>query len=212
MSLIFPKWVNRLPLMIAIFAMGGAVGAVGFVWYYFSPWYLDVGYRPEQPVPYSHRLHAGVLGIDCRYCHTPVESSVRAAVPPTQTCMNCHVTINPNSPRLTPVQASWADDKPIPWVRVHNLPDYVHFDHGVHINAGVGCVECHGRIDQMEVVHQVKPLSMGWCLECHRNPAPHLRPRDKVTQMDYTIDPADGQALARMNHIKPPENCSACHY
>src|SRR5258708_5582078 len=109
--------------MIALFGAGGAVSAIGLVWYYFSPYNLDVGYRPEQPVPYSHRLHAGALGMDCRYCHTPVESSFFATVPPTQVCMNCHTTINPKSPKLAPVQASWADDKPIPWVRIHQVPD-----------------------------------------------------------------------------------------
>jgi hypothetical protein len=210
--LIFPKWVNRLPLIIALFATSGAVGAVGFVWYYFSPRYTDVGYRPTQPVPYSHKLHAGILGIDCRYCHVGVEASPRATIPPTQTCMNCHTVIRKDSANLLPVQTSWAEDTPVPWVRIHDLPDYVHFSHSVHTNAGVGCASCHGRVDQMEVVAQHEPLSMGWCLECHRNPAPHLRPKDKVTDMAYFVDPAEGAVRQMERNLDPPRNCSACHY
>jgi hypothetical protein len=212
LSTIFPKWVNRLPLIIVISTTVGAVGVVAIVWYYFSPRYTDVGYRPAQPVPYSHKLHAGILGMDCRYCHVGVEESPRATIPPTQTCMGCHASIRRDSPRLAPVMSSWAEDKPIPWVRIHDLPDYVHFDHSVHIHAGVGCVSCHGRVDQMEVVHQVEPLSMGWCLECHRNPDRHLRPRDQVTNMEYAVDPAEGTLLKEERAIRAPENCSACHY
>lgn len=193
--------------------MGGAVSAVCFVWYYFSPRFTDVGYRPEQPVPYSHQLHVGVLGMDCRYCHLGVDKGPAATIPPTQICMNCHTTIRPDSERLLPVQESWASGEPIPWVRVHDLPDYVHFPHKQHIDAGVGCVSCHGRVDQMEIVQQVEPLSMGWCLECHRDPAPHLRPTEFVTVMDYVpADPDEGHRLMIEKNIVAPENCSACHY
>lgn len=209
---VFPKWVNRLPLIILLFGGGGAFATVGFVWYYFSPEYTDVGYAPIQPVAYSHKLHAGVLGMDCRYCHTGVENGPHANIPPTQTCMNCHANIKADSEKLLLVRESFANDTPIPWVRIHKVPDYAHFDHSVHVAAGVGCASCHGRIDQMEVVRQAEPLSMGWCLDCHRNPAEHLRPLDKITDMEFQPDPQLGMELVRKNNINPPENCSACHY
>ncbi len=125
---------------------------------------------PTQPVPYSHALHVGQLGMDCRYCHTGVEVAAAATIPPTQTCMNCHSKVRANSEKLIPIRESYATGMPVPWIRVHDLPDYVYFDHSAHVRRGVGCVSCHGRIDTMEVVFQAEPLSMGWCLECHRNP------------------------------------------
>ncbi len=212
LSVIFPRWVNRLPLLFATGGGIGAFGLIGFVWYFFSPAYTDVGYAPRQPVPYSHKTHAGNLGMDCRYCHSLVEEGPHATVPPTQTCMNCHSHILPESPNLRLVRESWADDRPVPWIRIHKLPDYVHFSHEAHVNAGVGCVSCHGRVDQMVVVRQVEPLSMSWCLDCHRDPAPHVRPRELVTQMDYVPESGEGQALVRQYRLNPPENCSACHF
>ncbi len=155
----------------------------------------DVGYAPEQPVPYSHALHAGQLGIDCRYCHNTVETAAHAAVPPTQTCMNCHAAIRKESEKLIPVRASYATGMPIPWVRVHDLPDYVYFNHSAHVRRGVGCVSCHGRVDTMEVVYQAEPLSMGWCLDCHRNPERHLRPVEFVTE--HGLGARGGPAGAR---------------
>jgi len=210
----FPRWTNRIPT-IAPFA--GAVGAgavVLAVWYWFSPKYTDVGYEPEQPVAFSHKLHAGDLGLDCRYCHNTVEKGAHAAVPPTQTCMNCHTLVLPESEKLSPVRASLESGKPIPWVRVHMLPDYAYFDHSVHVAAGVGCATCHGRIDQMEVVHQAEPLSMSWCLDCHRDPAPNLRPRTEVTNMKWDelgkpYDPTNDPHRARQPN--PPLHCSGCH-
>ena len=194
-----------------------------FVWYYFSPEFYEVGYQPVQPVPYSHALHAGQLGMDCRYCHNLAEVSEHANVPSTQTCMNCHSQIRTESARLLPVRESWATGQPIEWVRVHHLPDYAQFSHTAHLNVGVGCESCHGRIDQMEVVQVVEPLSMGWCLDCHRNPEENLRDPALVTQMGYNAEVrADDEAfadyvqanLARIEAegIKPPQNCSACHY
>lgn len=210
----FPKWVNSLPPILAIGAVLAGVAVVAGVWYYASPRYVDVGYRPKQPVPYSHKLHAGDLGIDCRYCHTSVETTAKANVPPTQTCMNCHKLVKPESEKLALVRASYETGRPIEWVRVHDLPDYVYFHHGVHIRAGVGCASCHGNVAEMEVVRQVEPLSMGWCLDCHRNPEPYLRPSDQITNMFYEA-PADQAALAGQiitrKHLAPPEDCSACH-
>ncbi len=186
---------------------------IGCVWYYLSPRYYEVGYAPVQPVAYSHKQHAGDFGMDCRYCHTSVEVSPHANVPPTQVCMNCHTAVATERPTLQLVRQSAAEGTPIPWVRIHKMPDYVHFDHSAHVSAGVGCVSCHGRVDQMAVVRQVEPLSMSWCLECHRDPAPHIRPKDKVTVMDYVPASADeGRQLVEHYRINPPENCSACHY
>ena len=187
---------------------------VGAVNYYFSPEYTDVGYAPEQPVPFSHKIHAGELGMDCRYCHNTVEAAAHAAVPPAGTCMNCHGVIDAELDILAPVRDSYNEDKPIEWVRIHMLPDYAYFNHDVHLAAGVGCTSCHGRIDQMEVVYQDQPLSMGWCLDCHRNPGPHLRPLDEITNMAY--DPAEAGYIAaedpeRTRELHPPEHCSGCH-
>ena len=179
-----------------------------------SPRTTDVGYAPRQPVPYSHALHAGDLGIDCRYCHSTVEVAARAAVPPTQTCMNCHSRIRAQSAKLIPVRESYATGMPIEWVRVHDLPDYAYFNHSAHVRRGVGCVSCHGRVDKMEVISQVEPLSMGWCLDCHRNPEKHLRPQEYVTKMDW-VPPEDqatlGKRLCEANNINPSVDCSTCH-
>ncbi len=189
-------------------------GAVGIIWYYFSPEYTDVGYRPIQPVAYSHKVHAGDLGMDCRYCHTGVESQAQANVPPTRTCMNCHTMVNADSEKLALVRESFATDRPIEWIRVHNLPDYAYFDHSAHVSVGVGCASCHGRVDQMEVVSLAEPLSMGWCLNCHKNPDPSLRPLDQVTNMKWEppVDQAEFAKTVRLEKdINPPIECSACH-
>ena len=191
-----------------------AVSVVLGIWYYFSPKYTDVGYRPVQPVPFSHKMHAGDLGMDCRYCHSMVEESPMANVPPTQTCINCHKIVKRTSDKLKVVQESFATGTPIEWVRVHNLPDYVYFSHAAHLNAGVGCVSCHGNVRQMEVVEQKQPLSMSWCLDCHRNPDNHLRPRAELTNMDWT-PPKNQASFAKKQRadrkIAPSEDCSTCH-
>jgi NAD-dependent SIR2 family protein deacetylase len=184
------------------------------IWYWWSPKFTDVGYQPEQPVEFSHQLHAGQMGMDCRYCHNTVEESAHAAVPPTATCMNCHATVVPDSPLLEPVRASAETGEPIEWVRVHMLPDYAYFDHSAHVGAGVGCVSCHGQIDQMPIVRQAEPLSMSWCLDCHRNPEPNLRPRDEVTNMAWSsaeagYDPHTDPTRTR--DVVPPQHCGGCH-
>lgn len=211
---IFPPWMDRAVRLGGIVAVLGALYLAALVALGASPRTTDVGYQPVQPVPYSHAVHAGRLGIDCRYCHTGVETAARAGVPPTQTCMNCHAKIRAESPKLLPVRESYATGMPIPWIRVHDLPDYVYFDHSAHVRRGVGCVECHGRIDQMEVVYQSQTLSMGWCLDCHRNPAPRLRPPELVTKMDWapTEDPSVlGRRLQEELNIRPSTDCSTCH-
>jgi menaquinone reductase, multiheme cytochrome c subunit len=211
---VFPKWTNTLRPVLAVVLVLVPAYLVVLLAYGGSPRTTAVGYRPVQPVPYSHALHAGKLGIDCRYCHNTVEVAPHAALPPTQTCMNCHAKILTKSPKLLRVRESYATGLPIPWVRVHDLPDYVYFDHSAHVRRGVGCVECHGRVDTMEVVTQVHRLSMGWCLDCHRHPEPHLRPPELVTKMDW-VAPEDpevyGAQLRKANHINPSTDCWTCH-
>jgi len=215
MPQIFPRKVNTLPHLSLGATLFGSLFALLLVWYYFSPEYTDVGYAPEQPVSYSHRLHIDALGMDCRYCHSWVEVSDISNIPATETCMNCHGIVQSQSLALLPVRDSWATGNSIPWVKVHQLPDYAQFSHAVHVDVGVGCETCHGRIDQMDVVRQVEPLSMGWCLECHRQPELYLRPPEEVTSMGFT-QPHDfvEQNLdrIRIEGIQPPTNCSACHY
>lgn len=214
MAVIFPRWTNRIPLAIGVGAPVVLSAVVGVVWYWFSPYYTDVGYTPKQPVPYSHKLHAGDLGIDCRYCHNTAERGAYAAVPPTATCMNCHAQILPNSPKLAPIRESFASGEPVEWVRVHMLPDYAFFNHSVHLAAGVGCAECHGRVDQMKEVEQVQPLSMGWCIACHKDPEPRLRPQDQITNMAWSREEAGQIPTFEEVHGRkpsPPIHCSGCH-
>ena len=210
----FPKWTNVLRPALGVALVVVPAYVVVLLAYGASPRTTNVGYRPVQPVPYSHALHAGQLGIDCRYCHNTVEVAADAAVPPTQTCMNCHAKIRATSPKLLPVRESYATGLPVPWVRVHDLPDFVYFDHSAHVRRGVGCVECHGRVDTMEVVTQVHRLSMGWCLDCHRHPEPHLRPPALVTTMNW-VAPEDpevyGRKLRLANNINPSTQCWTCH-
>jgi hypothetical protein len=210
---LFPRELNFLPLLLAVGAGGaGAVATFG-IWYYFSPKNTQVGYAPEQPIAYSHKLHADELGIDCRYCHANVERSQEAMVPPTQTCMGCHSIVKKDSEQLSALRSSWESGDPVQWVRIHKLPDHVFFDHSAHLAAGVGCVSCHGRVDQMEVVRQSEPLSMGFCLECHRDPGPSLRPKDQVTNMTWKAPDGENPTAAELAHagITPPEHCSGCH-
>lgn len=214
MAQIFPKWTNEAPRRILIGAIIILNAIVFGVWYFFSPEYTNVGYAPEQPVPYSHQLHVGQLGMDCQYCHSQVEDSKYANIPATQTCMNCHNQIATDSEKLAPVRESWDTNEPIEWVRVHMLPDYAYFNHSAHVNVGVGCESCHGRVDRMEVVYQAEPLSMGWCLDCHREPEKHVRPVDEVTTMGYEVENQleVGRELVAKHNIKAPTYCQACHY
>lgn len=215
MPQIFSKRANLVPTISLLATLVGSVFALLFIWYYFSPEYTDVGYAPEQPVAYSHRLHVGQLGMKCQYCHTSVETAAHSNIPPTQTCMNCHSQVQKESVNLVLIRESWATGQSIEWLRVHKLPDYVAFSHAVHVTNGVACESCHGRIDQMDVVSQVEPLAMGWCLECHRQPELYLRPDSAVTAMGF-VQPADfvSRNLDRIREegIQPPTNCSACHY
>jgi hypothetical protein len=216
MSDIFPRWTNKLPGQIAagLLLTGAAVGAG--VWYYFTPKYTRVGYQPVQPVHFSHAIHVDQLGVDCRYCHHDVEESWYSNVPAASTCMNCHNAVLPADPRLALVRESYATGEPIPWEQIHRTPDYVYFNHAVHVNRGVSCVHCHGQINKMDEVYHAKPLSMGFCLDCHRDPAPYLRDPGLVTQLDWQPQDVEAHTAAMQEAVKDwqihsPQHCSACH-
>jgi len=171
----------------------------------------------DQPVPFSHAHHVGALGLDCRYCHTSVEESSFANIPPTKTCINCHSQIWNTSPTLEPVRASYRTGDSIQWTRVHDLPDFVYFNHSIHVNKGVGCESCHGRVDKMPLMWKANSLEMSWCLECHRNPQKVLRPRSEITTMGY-VPPGDQEELGAqlMHQYNTPDvrvltSCSTCH-
>jgi len=212
----FPRWVDQaFRLFVLLVVLGGGYVTM-LVAFGASPKTTDVGYAPEQPIPYSHAVHVGQLGLDCRYCHTSVEESAGANIPPTQTCMNCHARVLTESIELTPLHESYETGMPVEWVRVHDLPDYAYFDHSAHVTRGIGCVSCHGRVDTMEVVRQVEPLSMSWCVDCHRNPERNLRPPEEATNMTWQ-PPAGtsryefGAKFAEENGIAPSTDCSTCH-
>ena len=206
-------------ILIGLVLVGG--GVVAGVWYYFTPKYTRVGYQPLQPVAFSHKVHVDQLGLDCRYCHHDVERSWFSNIPSSSTCMNCHNQVLKDDPRLALVRESAATGRPIAWVQVHKVPDYVYFNHAVHVNRGISCVECHGRVDQMDEVFHAKPLSMAFCLECHRDPASFIRPLEKVTDLgwSWSEDPAEharqqqawGRRMVEHWRIESMQNCSACH-
>jgi hypothetical protein len=208
-------WTNRLPAFAALGLVAAGSLVVSVVTFWFSPRHTDVGYQPPQPIAYSHKLHAGLKGMDCRYCHRHVEDGPHATVPDADTCMGCHKQVKADSPALKLLRDSYGEGGPdgdaIRWVKVHQLPDYAYFNHAVHVNAGVGCASCHGRVDQMETVRLVEPLSMSWCLDCHRDPAPHLRPFDKITDMSFVPTREQGDVLLAERKLTPPTFCSACH-
>jgi cytochrome c7-like protein/class III cytochrome C family protein len=204
--------ISKVSILGAIFIIAGVTWAINGV--NRSPYVTQAGVAREQPVPFSHKHHVSGLGIDCRYCHTTVERTAFAGIPPTETCMSCHSQIWADSPMLEPVRASLRDDRPIEWTRVHDLPDFVYFDHSIHINKGVGCASCHGRVDQMPLMWREYNLHMEWCLQCHREPERYLRPRGKVFQMDYQPPPDQlelGRKLAAEYKVQKLTDCYTCH-
>lgn len=227
MSTIFPKWTNKLPTMMAGGLAGGATLVVAIMWYYFTPKYWAVGYQPTQPGGgFNHQIHAGTLGLDCRYCHSRVEESAEANIPPVETCIGCHadgrLTQFNNAAHKSAtdfIRAAYAADEPIAWRRIHKLPDFVrNFPHNAHINAGVSCISCHGNIARMPVVYQHEPLSMSWCLDCHRAPEQHLVPKDMVTRL-FEVEAMtpqqrleQGRKFYDERRLVAPEGCGACHY
>jgi hypothetical protein len=197
----------------------GTVGVLLVAGGYANSSYLTrVGWAPDQPVPFSHKHHVGDDGIDCRYCHTGVETGADAGLPPTHICMSCHSQLWTGAPVLAPVRASYATGTPIRWNRVAQLPDFVYFNHSIHLSRGVPCVECHGRVDQMPLMRRASAFQMQFCLDCHRDPAPHLKPPDQVTRMDWSgwsaaDQRAYGAVAMRRFHIDPArlDNCEICH-
>jgi hypothetical protein len=192
------------------------VASSGILLYYVgkSPYVTRAYEARQQPIQFSHERHVAGNGLDCRYCHTAVEKSATAGIPPTKTCMNCHAQIHSSSPYLEPVRASYANDVSIQWVKVHDLPDFVYFNHSIHVNKGVGCTTCHGQVDKMPLMWSVQTLQMEWCLDCHRAPEKYLRPRSAVFKVDYQ-PPADqialGTQLVKDYQVKPLTSCSTCH-
>jgi hypothetical protein len=231
MAQIFHRSTNtlsRLSIYGAVFVLAGLAWTASEVQR--SPYVTTQGVAPEQPVPFSHQHHVAGLGIDCRYCHTSVETSGFAGLPPTKTCMNCHSQIWNDSPMLEPVRASFRNDRSLVWTRVHDLPDFVYFNHSIHVAKGVGCATCHGRVDQMPLMYQAQSLQMEWCLACHRAPEKFLRPQSEIFNMgyqpptlespvtiqgeDFTSQEALGRYLVKQNHLRRvegPTSCSTCH-
>ena len=218
MPQVFPKSANawsRANIIAILFLVLGLVWLV--VMLQRSDYVTTANNFREQPVQFSHQHHVGGIGIDCRYCHTSVEVAATAGIPPTKTCINCHSQIWSTSAYLEPVRASFRDETPLRWVRVHDLPDFVYFNHSIHVRQGVGCETCHGRVDRMPLMYQESSLQMEWCLDCHRDPAAFVRPRSDIVTMGYTPAGSQreiGERLVREYKIAAPEHmtsCSVCH-
>jgi hypothetical protein len=216
MGQLFPRRANLLARLsvYGVFVVA-ALGLIGLLIYSRSPYPAFAQKSPTQPVPFSHALHIGIK-IDCRYCHSSVTTSASAGIPPTQTCMTCHSVVRTDSAALAPVRDSYTTGKPIEWNRVHDLGDFVYFNHSIHVAKGVGCSTCHGQVSQMNQIKQVAPLTMGWCIDCHRAPEQYLRPQDQIFNTDWQ-PPADqlaqGRQLVQANHIEVSKltNCTICH-
>lgn len=212
---LFPIWSDTLFRLCLVLAAAGivVVPTLTILWAR-TPYTTRKDEPFQQPIVFDHRHHVRDDGIDCLYCHYEATRSRYAAPPPTSVCMNCHSQVWQESTRLAPVRASWFDGEPLRWRRVHQLPGFVYFDHSAHVNHGVGCSECHGRVDLMPAVHAVAPLTMEWCLGCHRDPDPHLRPLSEITNMEWNPGSSRreiGAQVRRSLHVAPPVECTACH-
>ena len=215
MSQIFHRSANtisRVSIFGTVFLVAGLLGL--FAEINRSSWVTEAQVVREQPIQFSHERHVAGNGLDCRYCHTSVETSAFAGIPPTKTCMNCHAQIFANSPYLEPVRESFRTGRSIEWTRVHDLPDFVYFNHSIHVHKGVGCTTCHGQVDRMPLMWQEQSLQMEWCLDCHRNPERYVRPREAVFSVDYQPSPNQyevGRRLVAEYHIQKLTSCSTCH-
>ncbi len=204
--------ISKVSIFGSVFLAGGLLW--GVVNMNRSDYLTQVAVPRKQPVPFSHKHHVSGLGLDCRHCHTSVEESAFAGLPATKTCMTCHSQVWADSPMLEPVRASFQKDEPLEWTRVHDLPDFVYFNHSIHVKKGVGCVSCHGRVDQMPLVWKQQTLQMEWCLDCHRHPEGHLRPPEQVFNMTWQPEEDQsvlGAALVLKNKVRNPTSCSDCH-
>jgi Cytochrome c7 and related cytochrome c len=215
MDPLFPPWSDTVFRLCLAAAASGvlSIPIVMMLWVR-TPYVTKVGEPVLQPVAFDHRHHVRDDGVGCLYCHYEADRSKSAGVPPTALCMNCHSQVWQEAARLAPIRDSWFSEQPLRWRRVHELPEFVYFDHSAHVTHGVGCVECHGRVDRMGEVHAVAPLTMKWCLDCHRDPDPHLRPTEEVTNMDWV--PAAprrevGAEIRRRLRVDPPVDCTGCH-
>ena len=215
MSQIFHRSTNtiaRVSIFGAVFIVAGLLVLIAEV--NRSPWMTDAQVARTQPIQFSHERHVAGNGIDCRYCHTSVEDSSFAGIPPTKTCMNCHSQIFANSSFLEPVRESFRSGRSIEWTRVHDLPDFAYFDHSIHVHKGIGCTTCHGQVDRMPLIWQNASLQMEWCLDCHRAPERYVRPRRDVFRVDY-VPPANqlelGERLVAEYGIERLTSCSTCH-
>jgi Cytochrome c7 and related cytochrome c len=216
MAQIFHRSANsiaKVSIVAALFGLSGIVWAA----YRLNAGSFTTGVRisRDQPVPFSHKHHVGDDGIDCRYCHTSVETSAFAGLPPTETCMSCHSQLWTNADMLEPVRVSFRTGKSLEWVRVHDLPDFVYFNHSIHVNKGIGCSTCHGRVDQMPLMYKVNTLYMQWCVDCHRHPERNVRPREEVFNMAYETPAPNqdeiGPKLVSLYKIQSLTDCVTCH-
>jgi hypothetical protein len=215
MAQLFHRSTNTIA-RVSIYGAVFLIAALGWAVYELSasPYVTDVNVAKDQPVPFSHKHHAGELGLDCRYCHTAVETSASAGMPPTQTCMTCHSQIWVKSPMLEPVRASYRDDKSIQWTRVNAVPDFVYFNHSIHVNKGVGCTTCHGPVADMPLTWRANTLQMSWCIDCHRNPEKYVRPKSEVFNPHYAAPSNQleiGMELVKKYKIQSLTNCTTCH-
>jgi hypothetical protein len=199
--------------ILLVLALAALSIALGYAWSY-SEFSTGEDMRVEQPVPFSHKHHVGELGIDCRYCHAYVESSAYAGIPASSTCMKCHSQIWPQSEMLAPVRESYDHGTALAWVKVNDLPDFVYFNHSIHVAKGIGCESCHGRVDQMPLMRKAATYHMEWCLDCHRDPEKHIRPREEITTMGWQRPDNDPEFAERLMHsyqVKSRTDCSTCH-
>ncbi len=204
--------ISRVSIFGAVFFLGAAVWAWDTMLR--SPYTTQVNVARTQPVPFSHKHHVAGLGMDCRYCHTSVEDSSFAGIPPTKTCMGCHSVVWKDAPLLEPIRESYREDTPVEWTRVHDLPDFTYFDHSIHVKKGIGCTSCHGQVDEMPLMWQENPMTMEWCLSCHRDPVAHVRPREQVFDMSFRpedLSTAERTSLAELYDVQSLTNCSVCH-
>lgn len=207
-----PRWSDSVFWMVLLGAalIVAGVPALLMAWVR-TPGQNEVGIEVEQPIDFDHRHHSRDDGIRCLYCHYEAETGPTAGVPDTALCMGCHNQIWNDSPQTAPIRESWDHQTPIRWRRVTRLPDFVFFDHSAHVSHGVGCETCHGRVDRMAAVHKVEAMHMSWCVDCHRDPSPHLRPPELVDTMGLASDPARGRRIERELDVAPPTHCTGCH-